>query len=200
MEDDKPLRRRRRWFIALGAIAGLAIIQSVTFTPAVEVRYVEDATGAPIDGMTVTAVWRFYAVGLIDRLPTRVLKVQSVQTNSEGTAYVPPSLMFHPPVFPFSLSSRQIDALPVLFVNEARYRPHAAVAGYEQREPSITLLTLQKTSIDETTVRLIRLHSIPSTREKADLDFVRREVDDKVDDALDYCRKSRLCQSPGQRL
>jgi hypothetical protein len=168
----------------------LAIIQSVTFTPAVEVRYVEDATGAPIDGITVTAVWHLYAATPAGSLNSRVLKVHATKTNTEGTVHVPASLMFHPPVFPFGLNVRDINALPILYLNDRRFLSDAAAGSHWDDAFSLSMLTLQKTSIDETTVKLVSSGVQPTRNDEVSEEL----IDSSVRQARASCRRSRFCQ------
>jgi hypothetical protein len=188
MEADRPLRRRR-WLIVLGSIAGLAIIQSVTFTPGVEVRYVNDVTGAPISKMKVTAVWHLYAGTPAGANKSRVLKVFSVETGPDGNAHIPAALMLHPPVFPFGMNFRQIYALPVLYANDSRYSSDIRMGSSWDDAPSFSFLTFQKTSVDETTVKLAR-QSIPMNQSDVD---ARNHVGAYVDQAYASCRHSAWC-------
>jgi hypothetical protein len=189
MEDDKPLRRRRRWFIALGAIAGLAIIQSVTFTPAVEVRYVDKESGAPIDGLTVTSVWHLHAITPAGSLNSRVLRVQALKTDADGSVRIPAVVMFHPPAFPFGLDVREIDALPVLYISDQRY-PDIAAGSRWDNSPSFSLLLFQKTSIDETIVKLTNVEAHPS-RDRED---GRNLIAALVRQAYASCGRSTFCR------
>jgi hypothetical protein len=52
---------QRRWLRWLAPIVAFVIVQSVTITPAIRVRYVDAASSAPITGLPVTAVWRLMA-------------------------------------------------------------------------------------------------------------------------------------------
>lgn len=184
---SRPRRSRLwRWSLIVGIVIG---VQSVTITPPVTVRFVDAQSEAPLVRLPVTAVWNLVSTNLAGSLPSTTLKVRQLQTDQAGTIKLGPAVMLHAPTLPFSWNLRQARFLPALYVVDERYRARRiANIAYDPRQPApLSVLSLQRTSINGTTVPLVR------AGESDDVDMRFMFLSD-IRHADELCRQRWLCQ------
>lgn len=148
-------RRRRRWLLWLSAVAFFALVQSITVTPSIDARFVDETTGAPLADMPVTAVWQLESATPAGGMRTGALKVQHLSTNASGEIDVTSAVLVHWPVFPFGFGVRNATWMPALYVVTDQYANIVAGGSSISGEPHPwSLLLLQRSALNGATIRL----------------------------------------------
>jgi hypothetical protein len=173
------VRSRVRWSPVqrwLGFIGLLACVQSITITPPVTVKFVDAGSRTPVPGLPVTAVWNLIATNPAGSTPSTILKVRHLQSDQAGEINLG-----------LTVNLRESRFLPALYVVDERYgaRRIANDPFDRQRPAPISALSLQRSSIDGTTVHL--------SRESGDIDmrFLFLSESRRADE---FCRQRWLCQ------
>lgn len=180
-------RRVLRPWVVVASI--LVVVQSITITPPIVVRYVDADLGVPIASLPVTVVWRLDAGHLAGSLPSTVLKMRRLTTDPDGDVRIGLAVMLHAPNFPFGLNYRRASSLPTLYVVDQRYEARiTANDPYDWKRPApISVLSLQRTSVDGTTVAL-------SSQMQGDADVLRSIARSALHRAETTCPRRWLCQ------
>lgn len=170
------------------------VVQSITITPPIVVRYVDADSGAAIARLPVTVVWRLDAMHPAGSLPSAVLEVRRLTTDQDGDLRIGFAAMLHAPTFPFGPNYRRASSLPTLYVVDERYAARiTANDAYDlKRTAPFSFLTLQRTSIDGATVVLSR--ESQETGAARDHEHMRHLALGEIHQAERGCLHRWLCQ------
>ena len=188
-----PWRIRSRggklWRAWLFAFVLAIVVQSVTITPSMRLRYLT-SSGVPIEGLTVVSVWQLRVGTLAGSQGSGAIRVLHARTDREGSVQIGAAVMLHPPVFPFGLTYRDIKYLPMVFAEDARYEALITASGLRPQpgRASRSLLSFQQAALDGETLRMT-----PSTGGRTDLED-REMVRQQIEQALFACRASWFCR------
>jgi len=187
-QDSPPGSGSRKWWL-LGILVAVIAVQSVTVTPALRLRYVSADSGIPIEGLVVVAVWQLRAGNLAGSVGAGVIRVHEARTDRQGDVRIGGAVMLHVPVMPFSLLYRDVQYLPVAYVDDSRYESNVAASGLRKssnRAPK-PFLSYQDAALDGETWRLV-----PS-RNTA-VSYHREVVRRQIREAYSSCRQSWVCK------
>lgn len=189
MPPPEILSRLRQWRVWRWlALIGVAVcVQSITITPPATVKFVDAESGTPLPDLPVTAVWNLVATNLAGSLPSTILKVRHLETDRAGEINLGLAVTLHAPTLPFSVNLRQARFLPALYVVDERHEARRIANNpFDRQRPApISVLSLQRSSINGTTVHL--------SRESRDVDM-RFLFLSAIRQAEALCRQRWLCQ------
>jgi hypothetical protein len=182
-------RRGKLWRAALSALVLAVAVQSVTITPSLRLRYL-GSSGIPIEGLSVVSVWQLRAGTPAGSLGSGVIRVFHARTNREGYVRIGAAVMLHPPVVPFSLQYRDVEYLPMVFADDARYGAVIAASGLRPQpgRTSRSVLSFQQAGLDGETLRMTQ-----PTGDQIDSGS-REMVRQQIQQAHFACRASWFCR------
>lgn len=188
-----PQRRRRRWWLIVPM--GVLIALAVTVTPPLDVKFVDARSGTPIRGLQIMAVWRLYSGSPAGPHEASVLKVERLTSADDGSVHLEFTALLHAPVFPLGFGFRDTGALPVLYVVDERYEPRRV--GNDRfnisEPPPVSLLSLQRSSIDGDTVHVTLMSDVMDPARRRDIEDARSVHGREVVQAVARCRKQLIC-------
>lgn len=151
-------KRRARWTIG-GALLVLLIVQSITFTPAIHGRVVDEQTQAPLADTTVAALWTLDGLTLDSPAPGGPVKVAETTTNGAGVFNFPMAVLLHRPLLPFSWFTRSAEKMPLLTVAKQGYQVRIAANdtfGIDGPAHGAGFLSVRSSSLENALVRMTR--------------------------------------------
>lgn len=155
---SEKTERRRLLRVIAGALFGFALVQSITITPSIHGRVIDEQTGEPLAGATIAALWNLEMTTLVDSsLPGGPVKVAETATNREGEFAFAAAVLIHWPVTPFSLFTRSAEEMPRLIVAKQQYEVRTVgndTFGIEGPAHGAGFLLLRRSSLEDSLVRM----------------------------------------------
>lgn len=190
---DNPEPRRLLRVIGVVLLV-FAIVQSITITPSIHGRVVDEQTGEPLQGASIAALWKLEVLTLVDSsLPGGPLKVAETTTDRNGEFAFPTAVLIHWPVAPFSLLTRSPAHMPMLIVAQPEYQTRTMsndLFGFEGPSHGDGFLSLRSSSLENAIVRLPRwtANADSQTEDRRSLAL------DQLQQAAAECSRRWLCQ------
>lgn len=191
--------RRKRWWVIGAVVLVLALVQSVTVTPAIHGRVVDEQTQEPLADVVVAALWNLEQPTLVDSsLPGGPVKMAETSTDGEGKFNFPTAVIIHWPLMPFRWYTRSDEEMPELTLVKQGYRVFSVgndiFAMYGPAHDA-GLLSLRSSSLENANIRMTRW-SAPDPQ----IDLLRFMALEQVILAEQACSRQLLCQAhPLQR-
>jgi len=125
-------------------IAGLCLgawvlSQSFTLSLPIDLRIVDAATRAPVQGAIALALWKSYAVTLGGANSGPELMAAAAQSDSSGWVHLPMRFAGHRPFAPFSRYARDWDYFPQLIIAHREHQLHLEISSWLWPYPTILL-------------------------------------------------------------
>jgi hypothetical protein len=188
-----PQRRRRHWWLIIPI--GVLIALAITFTPPLDVRFVDARSGQPIGGLKVVAIWRLHSGSAAGPHEAAVLKIERLTSGDDGSVHLGFTALLHAPVFPLGFGFRETGALPVIYVVDERYEPRRVSNDRFNisEPPPVSFLSLQQSSIDGDTVHVTFMSDVMDPVRRRDIEDARSIHRREVVQAVARCRKGLIC-------
>lgn len=148
-EAQPPQRRKRAWWSRiLLALLLFALVQSITLTESVNSVALDAVTREPLAGVPIALIWRLENMTPGGANPGSVLKTAQVTTDADGRFHVPPALLLHAPLVPYSLSVRSTRYMPLLLACKFGYLGQEEWAN-DIEDPFTGFFMLRGSTLDE---------------------------------------------------
>jgi hypothetical protein len=179
-----PARKRPLWLYSIAAVAVLAMLQSVTITPPIESRVVQDETGVPVEGLHIVAVYLANYATVGGAIPGMTLRVETAETDKDGRFRLPAAVMIHRPVAPFSFFYRSDTGMPML----VGCKPGVGVMGAGSNKDSFPgFLSFRRTGLNDVDLKMRLM-------DRDNYDIQMASAASAISDAADECRKHSSCR------
>lgn len=194
----QPARGRPVW-IVVGALVVFALLQSITITPAIHGRVVDEHTREPVSGAAIAALWYLELTTIVDSpLPGGPVKLAESSSDRDGRFDFARAVLIHWPVAPFSLFVRSADDMPKLIVAKPGYQVRIArndVFGIDGPRHGAGFLSLRSSSLERVLVLLPRWSPDPDAQANDRRTFAL----DQIEQAERQCSQRLLCQAQSLR-
>lgn len=160
--------RRRWWRTGVSVAALLLAIQSITITLPIHGRVVDEASGKPVAGAAIAALWQFDAWTPVHGLPGGTVKIAQAVTDEEGVFRFPAAFILHPPLLPLSWLMRSDTDMPGLVVVADGYQPQWGandVFGINGPRHASGFLSVRTSSLQGAVLRLPPLPAVLDARQ-----------------------------------
>jgi hypothetical protein len=152
--------KRKLWWGLGGVVFFFALVQSITVTPSIHGRVIDEQTQQPLPDVMVAASWNLEQLALVDSsVSAGPVKVAEMSTDRNGAFTFPAALLVHKPVLPFSWFARSDEEMPLLTLAKQGYQVTIVgndIFGMEGPAHGGGFLALRSSSLENVSVRMTR--------------------------------------------